>query len=99
MEKTLNNSCENEFSVLLGKNTPMCYNDTFLVFNPKSLTRPLDGGLKVSINFDSEERAKYPWSNSSDEHCHHHSIRFAAKGSLQMRALVSFPGSGNTWLR
>ena len=91
MEKTWNNSCEIEFSVLLGKNTPMCYNDTFLVFNPKSLTRPLDeGGLKSSINFDSEERPKYQWSNSSDEQCHQHSIRFGAKRSLPMRALVLF---------
>ena len=97
-QKTFNR-CENEFSVLLEKNTPMCYNDTLLVFDPKTWTSPPDGGLKSTINFDSEERAKYPWTNSSDEQCHQHSIRFGAKGSLPMRALVSFPGSGNTWLR
>ena len=31
--------------------------------------------------------------------CSEVTVRFAERGSLRMRALVSFPRSGNTWLR
>ena len=38
-----------------------------------------------------------PWSNSTD--CSHYKIQFAQIGSLDPTALVSFPGSGNSWTR
>ena len=34
-----------------------------------------------------------------DGECSHHQTRFLARHSLPTRALVSYPGSGNTWTR
>ena len=34
-----------------------------------------------------------------DGECSHHQTRFLARHSLPARALVSYPGSGNTWTR
>ena len=36
---------------------------------------------------------------SSDPECSQYRTRFVMRGSLPTRALVSFPGSGNTWTR
>ncbi|OXA63465.1 uncharacterized protein LOC110845354 [Folsomia candida] len=38
-----------------------------------------------------------PWPN--DPQCSRFQIRFANKGAFKPRALLSFPGSGNSWLR
>ncbi|XP_042234343.1 uncharacterized protein LOC121874310 isoform X2 [Homarus americanus] len=39
----------------------------------------------------------YPWVKN--EECANYSITFKPSGSLPTRALVSFPSSGNTWIR
>ena len=40
-----------------------------------------------------------PWPAPAPSHCRNFTTRFAANGSLPARALASYPGSGNTWLR
>ena len=42
-------------------------------------------------------KSKYFWS--SDPECSQYRTRFVVRQSLQTRALVSYPGSGNTWTR
>ena len=42
-------------------------------------------------------KEKYFWS--SDPECSQYRTRFVVRHSLQTRALVSYPGSGNTWIR
>ena len=42
-------------------------------------------------------KSKYFWS--SDPECSQYKTRFLVRGSLPTRALVSYPGSGNTWTR
>jgi len=39
----------------------------------------------------------FPWPK--DESCQHFSVRFANNYTFRPRALVSYPGSGNSWLR
>jgi len=41
----------------------------------------------------------FPFAESFDKECQNVDVRFAEVGSLPMMALVSFPGSGNSWLR
>ena len=42
---------------------------------------------------------KYPWKEVQDQECQKVDVMFAEEGSLPMMALVSFPRSGNSWLR
>ena len=42
---------------------------------------------------------KYPWFDVEDKECQKVDVMFAEEGSLPMMALVSFPRSGNSWLR
>ena len=52
---------------------------------------------KLAVHIDVEGKSFHPWQN--DTRCQHFITQFAKKGSLPARALVSFPGSGNTWIR
>ncbi|ODM99376.1 WSC domain-containing protein 1 [Orchesella cincta] len=45
----------------------------------------------------SKEVYTYPWIR--DEQCKTFTVQFARKDNFKPRALVSFPGSGNSWLR
>lgn len=49
------------------------------------------------VELDRRKKEFSPWPNSKD--CSRFRIQFARRKSLPMTALVSFPGSGNTWLR
>ena len=49
------------------------------------------------LDFSSEGETYQIWVN--DSQCSHFTTRFTKKYSLDPLALVSFPGSGNTWLR
>ena len=42
-------------------------------------------------------KEKYFWKR--DPECKEFKTRFVVRDSLQTRALVSYPGSGNTWTR
>lgn len=46
---------------------------------------------------DVHRRTYIPWGNSVE--CSRFGVHFVEKKSLPMVALVSFPGSGNTWVR
>ena len=59
---------------------------------PENVKKP-----NISLQFDSEAKSFQPWKN--DTNCQQFLTQFAKKGSLPARALVSFPGSGNTWIR
>ena len=72
-------------------------NQTDPCSHPAQLKQPDGGYLKIS--FDHSGPVQHPWSSSSQEECSEVTVRFAERGSLRMRALVSFPRSGNTWLR
>ena len=50
----------------------------------------------LSFQWDNG-RENYFWS--SDPECSQYRTRFVVRHSLQTRALVSYPGSGNTWTR
>ncbi|XP_021940466.1 WSC domain-containing protein 1-like isoform X2 [Zootermopsis nevadensis] len=54
-------------------------------------------GLSVGIEVDRNRKTFIPWPYS--EECGRYRIHFARQKSLPMTALVSFPGSGNTWVR
>lgn len=49
------------------------------------------------VELDRNRKKYSPWPNS--EECGRYRIHFAKQKSLPMTALVSFPGSGNTWVR
>ena len=51
----------------------------------------------MSLQWDNNGRENYFWS--SDPECSQYRTRFVVRHSLQTRALVSYPGSGNTWTR
>ena len=51
----------------------------------------------ISLLFDSAAKTFQPWKN--DTNCQKFLTQFTKRGSLPARALVSFPGSGNTWIR
>ena len=55
--------------------------------------------MSASPKLNMSGPVKHPWADSEVEECRDLGVRFAEQGSLDMRALVSFPGSGNTWLR
>ncbi|KAK7077210.1 WSC domain-containing protein 1 [Halocaridina rubra] len=42
-------------------------------------------------------KSKYSWQNDID--CNKFKVHFANNGALPIRALASYPGSGNTWTR
>merc|ERR1719210_2751830 len=54
-------------------------------------------GDKLDIVFDTEGPVHSPWRNHT--HCSQFVTRFAEADSLPATALVSFPGSGSSWLR
>ena len=51
----------------------------------------------MSLQWDNNGTDNYFWS--SDPECSQYRTRFVVRHSLQTRALVSYPGSGNTWTR
>ena len=60
--------------------------------------------VKSEIESDLLELKKsgqinFPFAESLNKECEDLDVRFAEAGSLRMMALVSFPGSGNSWLR
>ncbi|XP_014245102.1 WSCD family member AAEL009094 [Cimex lectularius] len=55
------------------------------------------GGGGMVVELDRRRKEFSPWPNSRD--CSRFRVQFARQKSLPMTALVSFPGSGNTWLR
>ena len=61
------------------------------------VTTPLNGDMAVKITWDTGGPQHVSWPN--DETCRHHVTRFSVKHGLETRALVSYPGSGNTWIR
>ena len=52
---------------------------------------------KPGLQLDPEAKTFNLWAK--DTKCGHFNTSFAVKGSLPARALVSYPGSGNTWIR
>lgn len=54
-------------------------------------------GLSTAVAVDRNRKTFIPWPYS--EECSRYRIYFARQKSLPMTALVSFPGSGNTWVR
>ena len=50
----------------------------------------------MSLQWGNGKENKF-WE--SDPECSHYRTGFVVRGSLLPRALVSFPGSGNTWTR
>ena len=52
---------------------------------------------KLTFQWDNNGKSKYFWK--SDHQCSQYSTRFVVRDSMQTRALVSYPGSGNTWTR
>ncbi|XP_023713195.1 WSC domain-containing protein 2-like isoform X1 [Cryptotermes secundus] len=54
-------------------------------------------GISMGIEVDRNRKTFVPWPSS--EECSRYRIHFARQKSLPMTALVSFPGSGNTWVR
>ena len=61
----------------------------------------------VVLYYRKSPVVKLQWAEDSpvtvfwreDGECSHHQTRFLARHSLPTRALVSYPGSGNTWTR
>ena len=61
----------------------------------------------VVLYYRKSPVVKLQWAEDSpvtvfwreDGECSHHQTRFLARHSLPARALVSYPGSGNTWTR
>ena len=50
----------------------------------------------LHVKWEGEEESK-PWPSLPG--CENFVTQFAKQGNLPTRALVSYPGSGNTWLR
>ena len=50
-----------------------------------------------SLHWETGGPTNYFWRDDSE--CAGHGTRFLVRGSLRPRALVSYPGSGNTWTR
>ena len=57
----------------------------------------LRSGSRDWLKFTEGSEEKTPWPG--DTECQHHKVRFLQKHSRPPTALVSFPGSGNSWLR
>ena len=55
------------------------------------------GGTKNELLLNSKVKSFCIWEN--DTKCDSFLTQFAMPGSLPTRALVSYPGSGNTWIR
>ena len=51
----------------------------------------------MRLQWSEEDPVTVFWRE--DEECSHYQTRFLARHSLPARALVSYPGSGNTWTR
>ena len=62
---------------------------------PKIKLRSERGELQLEFTDQREEKTAWP----EDPECNHHKVRFLQKHSRPPTALVSFPGSGNSWLR
>mgnify|MGYP000126647901 CR=1 FL=1 len=58
---------------------------------------PFETGISTGVEVDRARKTFVPWPYS--EECARYRIHFARQKSLPMTALVSFPGSGNTWVR
>ncbi|XP_068082080.1 uncharacterized protein [Anabrus simplex] len=54
-------------------------------------------GRPMRVELDRSRKSFTPWPYSED--CRRYHVHFARQKSLPMTALVSFPGSGNTWVR
>ena len=74
----------------------VCTNDIRSLLNQRTLSTTKNGTREEQ---DGERTQRFPWIHSSEEQCRHLAVNFAPLGSLRMKALVSYPGSGNTWLR
>ena len=67
---------------------------TFSCLN-KETVNDNDDKLSISWNVSGPSHSFWP----EDEECSQHVTRFAVQHSLKIRALVSYGGSGNSWLR
>ena len=67
----------------------------FFFMKNSSISRMSIPENQISWNDTGPQHVLWP----DDEHCSQFVTRFAAGHSLPTRALVSYPGSGNTWLR
>lgn len=65
-------------------------------WSPPTPTRTIHPPLL--LNLDYSRQPYYPWRTTTDE-CANYATRFLVPGRAPIVALVSFPGSGNTWLR
>ena len=52
---------------------------------------------KIELLLDFKAKSFRIWAN--DTKCDSFLTQFAMPGSIPTRALVSYPGSGNTWIR
>jgi len=73
-----------------------------LVTNNESLKshqihQRVPSGVSSLLSLLGVDSYSYPWNE--DEQCKSFGVQFAKQGTFQPRALVSFPGSGNSWLR
>nr|XP_053655910.1 uncharacterized protein LOC128704793 isoform X1 [Cherax quadricarinatus] len=56
------------------------------------------GHQPLLLLYDYSRPSYYPWRTTRDE-CSNYATRFLVGGGCPLIPLVSFPGSGNTWLR
>ena len=54
---------------------------------------------RKTISFNTSGLVKHPWKQAEDAECRDVVVMFAEEDSLPMLALVSYPRSGNSWLR
>ena len=55
--------------------------------------------IRRRISFNTSGQVKHPWDQAEDAECRDVVVMFAEEDSLPMLALVSYPRSGNSWLR
>ncbi|XP_042220420.1 uncharacterized protein LOC121865175 [Homarus americanus] len=68
---------------------------------PHGLVAPAEAERQhrpLLLMLDYSRPSYYPWRTTKDE-CTNFATRFLVDGGAPVMALVSFPGSGNTWLR
>ena len=72
------------------------YINTIFGKNKEDMRSSLERRDMLTFQWDNVKE-KYFWS--SDPECSQYRTRFVVRHSLKTRALVSYPGSGNTWTR
>ena len=65
----------------------------------KEISKTSDLAIRSTstITFSKVGPFHHLWSK--EPQCSNFTTRFAIKGSIPLRALASYPGSGNTWIR